>query len=85
MAIILNVGIVLICSDSKVTTYSNKCLLFTQHVQSSRITNLLLHDKKEVVEAVITELSGVYSSQKEARYGPNNHATTRSHNYRMCI
>ena len=64
MAIILNVGIVLIRSDSKVTTYSNNkcrshaplfkhtCPLFTQHVQSSRIisTSLLAYDEKEATE-----------------------------------
>ena len=55
MTIVLNVGIVLIRSDTKVTTYSNKC--------RSRIisTSLLAHDENE-------ELSGVYSGQTEAMW-----------------
>ena len=39
-------------------------------MQSSRITStsLSVNNEKEIMEAVIAELSGVYSSQKEAMW-----------------
>ena len=95
MTIILNVGIVLIHSDSKVTIYSNKgrsrahhfitcgyCLLNTCEFRITS-TTLSTHDEKEVMGAVIAELSGVYNVQKKPVVDgviiQGSYATTRNH------